>query len=191
MCANPANAFNCYWVMPFRKRARLILENLDDKEMTLLFQVNYALTPVPADAGTSMHSSAAAQAPSKQAYIILDGVKGRGQYGGTYLAWETRSHRWWGDGEIKFFLDGDKEFPTICGTGTEDYFCGSYNFEVRQTRQATAPGTPPVATKKYQTFSTPYSGLAQCFRRTRSTNRASNSACTDGTLRIPFASVTT
>jgi len=38
---------------------------------------------------------------------------------------------WWGEGEIKFFMDGDKEFPTICGTGTEDYFCGSYNFETR------------------------------------------------------------
>ena len=42
---------------------------------------------------------------------------------------------WWGEGEIKFYLDGDEEFPTICGTGTEDYFCGSYNFE----NQADAP----------------------------------------------------
>jgi len=67
---------------------------------------------------------------------------------GTYMAWEVRSPGWWGEGEIKFYLDGDKEFPTICGTGTEDYFCGSYNFENRQTR-------------RYQTFSTPYSGLAQ------------------------------
>ena len=49
---------------------------------------------------------------------------------------------------IKFYLDGDTKFPTICGTGTEDYFCGSYNFE-------------NPATHKYQTFSTPYSGLAQ------------------------------
>ncbi|MGA2496402.1 MAG: glycoside hydrolase family 172 protein, partial [Tepidisphaeraceae bacterium] len=65
-----------------------------------------------------------------------------------YLAWEVRSPGWWGEGEIKFFMDGDKEFPTICGTGTEDYFCGSYNFENQLT-------------KKYQTFSTPYTGLAQ------------------------------
>jgi hypothetical protein len=35
---------------------------------------------------------------------------------------------WWGDGEIKVFLDGDKEFPTICGTGTEDYFGGAWCF---------------------------------------------------------------
>jgi beta-glucanase (GH16 family) len=64
------------------------------------------------------------------------------------LAWEARSPGWWGEGEIKFYLDGDKEFPTICGTGTEDYFCGSYNFE-------------NPATHLYQTFNTPYSGLAQ------------------------------
>lgn len=55
---------------------------------------------------------------------------------------------WWGEGEIKFYLDEDQEFPTICGTGTEDYFCGSYNFENREE-------------KRYGTFCTPYSGLVQ------------------------------
>ena len=71
-----------------------------------------------------------------------------GQYVGTYLAWEVHSPGWWGEGEIKFYLDGDKEFPTICGTGTEDYFCGSYDFENPETH-------------RYQPFSTPYTGLAQ------------------------------
>lgn len=64
------------------------------------------------------------------------------------MAWEARSKGWWGEGEIEFFLDGDGEWPTICGTGTEDYFCGSYNFENRET-------------KLYQPFTTPYAGLAQ------------------------------
>jgi|GEM_PF-422131 len=45
--------------------------------------------------------------------------------------WGVNNNGWWGEGEIKFYIDGDKEFPTICGTGTEDYFCGSYNFHVR------------------------------------------------------------
>ena len=45
---------------------------------------------------------------------------------------------WWGEGEIKFFMDGDTDFPTICGTGTEDYFCGSYNFENQDDQ--TVPG---------------------------------------------------
>ena len=48
-------------------------------------------------------------------------------------------------------MDGDRKYPTICGTGTEDYFCGSYNFENPQTHQ-------------YQTFTTPYSGLCQVIR---------------------------
>ena len=59
---------------------------------------------------------------------------------------------WWGEGEIKFYMDGDSEFPTICGTGTEDYFCGSYNFENQRRQQ------------QYQEFTTPYSGLPQVMR---------------------------
>ncbi len=146
---NPGSAFNCYWAMPFRKKARITMENTDDKNMVLYYQINYELTEVPRDAGY-FHAQFRREWPLKEkgAYTILDGVEGKGQYVGTYLAWEVHSPGWWGEGEIKFFLDGDKQFPTICGTGTEDYFCGSYNFENRET-------------KKYQTFSTPYAGLVQ------------------------------
>jgi hypothetical protein len=149
VCVNPGSAFNCYWVMPFRKGAKVTLENLDEKPMRLYYQINYTLTAVPPDTGT-FHAQfrRVPQVGDKPEVTILDGVKGRGQYVGTYLAWEVRSPGWWGEGEIKFFMDGDKTFPTICGTGTEDYFCGSYNFENQET-------------KKYQTFSTPYAGLAQ------------------------------
>jgi len=149
VCVNPGSAFNCYWQMPFRKKARVTLENTDEKDMTLYYQINYTLTDLPKDAAY-LHAQFRRESPlkSKGIYTILDGVAGRGQYVGTYLAWEARSKGWWGEGEIKFFMDGDKEFPTICGTGTEDYFCGSYNFENRET-------------KKYQVFSTPYCGLAQ------------------------------
>ena len=89
--------------------------------------------------------------PYKQNYMILDGICGRGQYVGTYMAWGVNNTGWWGEGEIKFYMDGDREYPTICGTGMEDYFCGSYNFENPQTHQ-------------YQTFTTPYSGLCQVIR---------------------------
>ena len=149
VCVNPGSAFNCYWPMPFRKKARITMENLDEKDMTLYYQINYTLAAVPKDAAY-LHAQFREEAPLKQKglYTILDGVKGEGHYVGTYLAWEVHSEGWWGEGEIKFFMDGDKEFPTICGTGTEDYFCGSYNFENRET-------------KKYQVFSTPYAGLAQ------------------------------
>ena len=136
--------------MPFRKRAKITVENLDDHAMVLYYQINYALTKTPADAAY-FHAQfrRVNKLPAKTVYTILDGVQGQGHYVGTYLAWEPHSPSWWGEGEIKFYLDGDKEFPTICGTGTEDYFCGSYNFENQETHRS------------YQTFSTPYSGLAQ------------------------------
>ena len=76
-------------------------------------------------------------------------MRGRGQYVGTYMAWEAKSSPgWWGEGEIKFYLDGDQEFPTICGTGTEDYFCGAMCFNAAEPN-------------RYQTFSTLYAGLVQ------------------------------
>ena len=149
VCVNPGSAFNCYWTMPFHKKAKITMENLDDRDMTLYYQVNYTLTDVPEDSAC-FHAQfrRVHKLPVKTMVTILDGVRGRGQYVGTYLAWEVRSPGWWGEGEIKFYLDGDQQFPTICGTGTEDYFCGSYNFENRKTRL-------------YQEFSTPYTGLAQ------------------------------
>jgi hypothetical protein len=146
---NPGSAFNCYWLMPFRKHCRVTLENIDEQDMTLYYQLDYTLTSVPSDAAY-FHAQFRRQNPTayKVPYTILDGVKGRGHYVGTYLAWGVHSSDCWGEGEIKFFLDGDGEFPTINGTGTEDYFLGSYNFENRQTHQ-------------YQAFSTPYAGLHQ------------------------------
>ena len=60
--------------------------------------------------------------------MILDQVKGKGHYVGTYMALTTLERYWWGEGEIKFYIDGDEEYPTICGTGTEDYFGGSWSF---------------------------------------------------------------
>ncbi len=152
VCVNPGSAFNCYWQMPFRKKARVTLENLDDKNMRLYYQINYTLTDVPKDAGY-FHAQFRRESPlkAKGLYTILDGVKGQGQYVGTYLAWEVHSPGWWGEGEIKFFMDGDQEFPTICGTGTEDYFCGSYNFASK--------GADGV--NRYTIFNTPYAGLPQ------------------------------
>ncbi|HXK09135.1 MAG TPA: glycoside hydrolase family 172 protein [Vicinamibacteria bacterium] len=152
VCTNPGSAFNSYWEMPFRKSFRVTAENLGDEEMTLYYQIDYTLTDVPKDAAY-FHAQfrRVNPLPEKEVYTILDGVRGEGHYVGTYLAWGVHSTGWWGEGEIKFYLDGDREFPTICGTGTEDYFGGSYNFENQ-------------ATHRYQEFSTPYSGLAQVVR---------------------------
>ncbi len=152
VCVNPGNAFNCYWEMPFRKHCRITLENVGLEAMTEFYQINYTLTDVPADAAY-FHAQfrRVNPLPYKSVYTILDGVKGWGHYVGTYMAWGVNNNGWWGEGEIKFFMDGDKEYPTICGTGTEDYFCGSYNFENK-------------ATKQYQEFSTPYAGMPHVVR---------------------------
>ena len=153
VCVNPGSAFNCYWEMPFRERARITLTNTADHAMILYYQISYTLTEVPDDAAY-FHAQfrRVNPLPYKQVYTIVDGVKGRGHYVGTYLAWSVKSNGWWGEGEIKFYLDGDGEFPTICGTGTEDYFCGSYNFDVGKENGG------------YREFTTPYAGLAQVIR---------------------------
>jgi hypothetical protein len=150
VCVNPGSAFNCYWPMPFRKKARVTVENLDENAMVLYYQINYALTEIPEDAAY-FHAQFRREDPLQEegSYTILDGVTGRGHYVGTYMAWEVHSTGWWGEGEIKFFMDGDDEFPTICGTGTEDYFCGSYNFDVGG---------------QYREFTTPYAGMPQVIR---------------------------
>ncbi|MGE7774718.1 glycoside hydrolase family 172 protein [Chitinophaga sp. NPDC101104] len=146
---NPGSAFNCYWPMPFRKKCKITMENINTERMTLYYQVDYTLTQVPDDAAY-FHAQFRRNNPVKNAeFTLIDGIKGKGHYVGTYMAWGVNNNGWWGEGEIKFFMDGDGKFPTICGTGTEDYFCGSYNFDNKG---------------KYQEFTTPYAGLHQVIR---------------------------
>ncbi|MGD0782551.1 MAG: glycoside hydrolase family 172 protein [Candidatus Aminicenantales bacterium] len=155
VCVNPGSAFNCYWEMPFRRGFKITLENRADDKFTIYYQINYTLTEVPEDAAY-FHAQfrRVNPLPYKDVYTILDGVKGWGHYVGTYLAWGVHNNGWWGEGEIKFYLDGDTKFPTIAGTGTEDYFCGSYDFDAKAADGST----------QYHEFSTPYSGLAQVIR---------------------------
>jgi hypothetical protein len=127
---NAAAALNCYWPMPFRRHARVTFTNDSAKDLRLLaFQITYAETEIPPEAGRFHAQWRRAVTPrTRPEHTILDGVKGQGRYAGTFLAWTQLSEGWFGEGEIKFFLDGDGQFPSICGTGTEDYFCASYGF---------------------------------------------------------------
>lgn len=152
VCVNPGSAFNCYWEMPFRKRCRITIENINTDDMVLYYQINYTLTDV-SEESAYFHAQfrRVNPLPYKNVYSIVDGIAGQGHYVGTYLAWGVNNSAWWGEGEIKFYLDGDGDYPTICGTGTEDYFCGSYNFENQLTKQ-------------YQEFTTPYAGMPQVMR---------------------------
>jgi len=168
VCVNPGNAFNAYWPMPFRRRCRISLENIGLEDARIFYQINYALGPVPNDAAY-FHAQfrRVNPLPYGKVYTILDGVRGKGHYVGTYLAWGLNNTGWWGEGEVKFYLDGDipadtsvdeavaehagQCFPSICTTGTEDYFCGSYNFENKTTG-------------RYQEFTTPYAGVPHIVR---------------------------
>jgi hypothetical protein len=154
VCANPARGYNSYWQMPFRKSARITMENMGAEPLILYYQVDYTLTEIPANTGY-FHAQFRRDnpLPYKSDHVILDGVKGWGHYVGTYMAWGVHNTGWWGEGEIKFFIDGDSKFPTVCGTGTEDYFCGSHDFDVGE-------GTA----RHYQEFTTPYSGLSLVIR---------------------------
>ena len=153
VCVNPGSAFNCYWEMPYRSGFRMTMTNIAAQEMTLYYQITFTETDIPDDlAYFHAQFRRVNPLPYKQVYTILDGVCGQGQYVGTYMAWGVNNNGWWGEGEIKFYIDGDDEYPTICGTGTEDYFCGSYNFDVGKDQGG------------YREFTTPYSGLAQVIR---------------------------
>lgn len=151
VAVNPNGGFNSYWEMPFRSGARITVENTGADDAVLYYQVTYSLTDLPEDLGY-FHAQwrRSNPLPYQEVHTILDGVQGSGHYVGTYVAWGVNSNGWWGEGELKFFLDGDQEYPTICGTGTEDYFGGAWNFDV--------PG------QGYTAFTTPFLGLNQIIR---------------------------
>lgn len=151
VCVNPRSGFNCYWQMPFRKRCKITMENIDIKTARLYYQVDYTLTDIPDDAAY-FHAqfNRVHPLPDKEDYIIVDSIKGKGHYVGTYLARGTYDRGWWGEGEIKFFMDGDTDFPTICGTGEEDYFCGSYGYN---------DGRDEKGVMQHKEFSNPYTGF--------------------------------
>lgn len=159
VCVNPRSGFNSYWQMPFRKKCRITMENMNNKVLTLYYQIDYSETPVP-DNAAYFHAQfrRVNPLPDKEVYTIVDNIKGRGHYVGTYLAHGANSRGWWGEGEIKFYIDGDSRFPTICGTGEEDYFCGSYGYKTKK-----GPGGKPV----YTDFSSLYAG----FHKVKNKNR--------------------
>ena len=147
VAVNPNRGLNCFWPMPFRSHCRITVENRSSHVYTSYYQINYALTDVPENAAY-FHAQFRMSCPVEGGvHTVVDGIKGKGQYVGTALfAGLNGAGNWWGEGEMKFYLDGDTDYPTICGTGTEDYFGGSYDWEVDG---------------KYQTYTTPFMGMYQ------------------------------
>ena len=153
VAVNPHGGFNCYWPMPFGTHASITLENVGPEDAIVYYSIDYELDDsLPTEGLSYLHAQWRRSNPLeyKDVHTLLHGVTGRGHYVGTYLAWGVNSRGWWGEGELKMYLDDDQEHPTICGTGTEDYFGGAWNFDV--------PG------QGYTAFSTPYLGLHQIIR---------------------------
>lgn len=145
---NPIGGLNSYWEMPFRSRARISIEYRGIKEtFPFFYQVDYSLIELP-DEIAYLHAQWRRNnpLPYKQDHTILDRISGQGHYVGTYLAWGSNNAGWWGEGEMKFFMDDDEEWPTICGTGTEDYFGGAWGF---------------MQDGRYLTYTAPYLGFHQ------------------------------
>jgi len=151
IAVNPYGGFNSYWPMPFRNGARLTIENTSEVVVRIYYQVTFEIGGDYSNEAY-LHAQWRRSNPLKtvKPHTLLEGIEGAGHYVGTYLAWGVNSNGWWGEGEIKFYLDDDEEYPTIAGTGTEDYFGGAWNFDV--------PGCG------YTTYSTPYLGMPQVIR---------------------------
>lgn len=150
ICVNPTRGLNCYFEMPYYESFRIDVENIGPAPFNVYYQIDCEEKNIPED---SLYFHAQFRRvnplPYMTPYVILDNVRGCGHYVGTYMHWGTKSNGWWGEGEIKFYIDGDTDFPSICGTGTEDYFGGSHSFEVDG---------------EFREFTTPYSGMSKVSR---------------------------
>src|SRR5690625_946613 len=118
IATNPHGGFNSYWPMPFSRGARLSVENLSDEPVIVYYQITYEEGERAAGPGSGrLHAQWRRSNPLHEGgpHPILTGVQGHGQFVGTYLAWGVNSSGWWGEGELKMYLDGDRDHPTICG----------------------------------------------------------------------------
>ncbi len=136
--------FNSYFAMPFGTHARLTVTNdmPGGKKMGAFFyQIDYELRDgLPANTAR-FHAQFRRENPTvmKRDYVILDNVEGPGCFLGCVIGVRALGPHWWGEGEMKFYIDGDTDYPTICGTGTEDYFEAAWGMEEYQTPYAGCP----------------------------------------------------
>ncbi len=128
------DSYNCFWQMPFRKSARIEIVNQSDKQIRLLYyNIDWIKKDkLPKDT-PYFHAQYRQEYPVEQGkdYLILD-TQGKGHYVGTVLAVRTRSPLWFGEGDEKIYLDGEKK-PSIWGTGTEDYFLSAWGLKTCST----------------------------------------------------------
>ena len=172
VCVNPKNGMNAYFPMPFRRRARITMENQHAGEIpSFFYQIDYCLCDSVPEEALYFHAHWRRQSLTQRAqdYVLLRDVRGRGHYLGTFLAISTLERYWWGEGEFKFYIDGDREYPTVCSTGTEDYFGGAWSFGRREDRS----GRP----MEEETFSALFSGYPFYAREDNFDNAFFNRDC--------------
>ena len=131
----PARGLNSYFQMPFREKAKITVESQHANVIPEFFyQIDYVLYDTLPPQTKYFHASWRREAISRtgEDYVIADRITGQGWYVGTYIALSVLQRYWWGEGEVKFYIDGDDRYPTVCGTGMEDYFGGSWSFAVQE-----------------------------------------------------------
>lgn len=144
IAVNPVRGYNCYFSLPFRKHAKITIENQHPGVLkSFFYQIDFTRYPVLPENTGYFHAQYRRERLTQPGrdYVLLDNVKGRGMYVGTFIALTTLERYWYGEGEFKFFIDGDWDYPTICGTGFEDYFGGAFAFVEDQRRETKAVET--------------------------------------------------
>jgi hypothetical protein len=127
--SNPeGRSFNCFIPMPFKTGMKIVMTNESaDNLEELFYDVDYTLGDRHNAQMLYFHAHYRRENPTRlqQDFELLPQVSGRGRYLGTNIGvivnQKTYFNTWWGEGEVKIYLDGDREFPTLSGTGTEDY----------------------------------------------------------------------
>lgn len=122
------NGMNCFWPMPFRKAAKIVVTNEGTKPVhAFYYYVDWRkLDTVPENFGYfNAQYHQAFPNESGKPYLILDTAGGPGHYVGVSLSIHTRVPGWWGEGDDMMTIDGESS-PSIWGTGSEDYFSGAW-----------------------------------------------------------------
>jgi hypothetical protein len=130
VCVEDGDSYNCFWRMPFRKSIRIEVVNESDKQIRLLYyNVDWIKKDKIADDTPYFYAQYRQEYPVEQGkdYLILE-TEGKGHYVGTVMAVRTRSPAWFGEGDEKIYIDGEKK-PSIWGTGTEDYFLSAFGLK--------------------------------------------------------------
>jgi hypothetical protein len=141
--AQEGRGFNAWLPMPFRRRVRIELTNGATKRLPFYYQVDYTLGPVGDEDGL-LHVAFRRENPTmlKQDFTITAGLRGPGRFLGCNVGVRVlpdEGFSWYGEGEVKMYLDGDGPLPTWCGTGLEDYVGTAWGMGAHTTPQQGVP----------------------------------------------------